>query len=227
MLVGMRNSRCCLSRDAGRTWTECNGPEGLVIGFHFDNTRQGRTLFTATAKGIWRSDDSGKTWADKTVGLPTTDIQGFTGGSNKASSQVILYCTIPSRMEDGALTGGVYCSLDRGTAWQSAMGAGINMDTKTADQWAFGPISQYTHILTTDANPRTVYVTNTSTGFHPPHHETVYRSDNGGQTWRATYFQDPRFKDYNVAPNYVTASAGQSYKGGDTPFDTAICWTIR
>ena len=68
-----------------------------------------------------------------------------------------------------------------------------------------------------------MYVTNTSTGFHPPHHETVYRSDDGGDTWRATFFQDPRFKQYNVAPNYVTASAGQSYKGGDTPFGAAIC----
>ena len=30
-----------------------------------------------------------------------------------------------------------------------------------------------------------------------------------GDTWWATFFQDPRFQEYNVAPNYVTASAGQ------------------
>jgi len=29
----------------------------------------------------------------------------------------------------------------------------------------------------------TVYAMNTSTGFHPPDHETVYRSDDGGRTW--------------------------------------------
>ena len=69
----------------------------------------------------------------------------------------------------------------------------------------------------------TVYAMNTSTGFHPPHHETVYRSDDGGQTWRDVYFVDPRFERYNVAPNYVTASTGQSYKGGDAPFGVAIC----
>ena len=66
---------------------------------------------------------------------------------------------------------------------------------------------------------------NTSTGFHPPYHETVYRSDDGGDTWRATFYQDPRFTQYNVAPTYVTASAGQSYKGGETPFGAAICNT--
>jgi hypothetical protein len=51
----------------------------------------------------------------------------------------------------------------------------------------------------------------------------VYRSDDGGETWRATYFQDPRFKNYNVALDWETASCGQSFKGGETPFGVAIC----
>jgi hypothetical protein len=77
--------------------------------------------------------------------------------------------------------------------------------------------------LTTDTRPETVYAFNTSTGFHPPHHETVYRSDDAGATWRATYFQDPRFEAFNVEPDYVIASTGQSFKGGGTPFGVAIC----
>ena len=103
------------------------------------------------------------------------------------------------------------------------MGQGINTETKQADQWAYGPIAQYQQLLTTDVNPLLVYAMNTSTGFHPPHHETVYRSDDGGQTWRDVYFMDPRFERYNIAPNYVTASVGQSLKGGDAPFGVAIC----
>jgi len=31
MLVGTRNGRCMLSRDAGVTWTACSGPQGRVI----------------------------------------------------------------------------------------------------------------------------------------------------------------------------------------------------
>ena len=54
------------------------------------------------------------------------------------------------------------------------MGPGINTETKAADQYAFGPVAQYHQVLTTDARPQTVYVLNTSTGFHPPHHDTVY-----------------------------------------------------
>ena len=114
---------------------------------------------------------------------------------------------------------------DRGDSWQSAMGKGINTDTKTADEWAYGPLAQYQQLLTTDANPLLVYAINTSTGFHPPHHETVYRSEDGGKSWRDVYFMDPRFERYNIAPNYVTASVGQSLKGGDAPFGVAICNT--
>jgi photosystem II stability/assembly factor-like uncharacterized protein len=221
MLVGTRNGRGYLSRDAGTTWTACSGLQGRVIGFHFVRGDSGQTMFAAMDKGIWRSDDGGHTWAARMNGLPWQEIQGFGGGSDATGT--LLYCTVTSKLENGMRRGGVYRSRDLGRTWQSAMGRGINMDTTQADQWSYGPIAQYKQVLTTDARPLTVYVTNTSTGFHPPHHETVYRSDDGGDTWRATFFQDPRFKEYNVAPNYVTASAGQSYKGGEPPFDAAIC----
>ncbi|MBC8468560.1 MAG: hypothetical protein H8D56_03740 [Planctomycetes bacterium] len=225
ILVGTRNSKCWLSRNAGTTWTECVGPNGQVIGFHFGRTNEGRVMFAATNKGIWRSDDGGIKWVEKTDGLPWKEIQGFAGGSNSKDNLIVLYCTITSKEENGAFKGGIYRSQDRGRTWQPAMGRGINTETKKADQWAYGSIAQYKQLLTTDTQPLTVYVMNTSTGFHPPHHDTVYRSDNGGRTWRDTYFMDPRFKRYNVAPNYVTASTGQSYKGGDEPFGVAICNT--
>ncbi|NQT17045.1 MAG: hypothetical protein HQ582_30085, partial [Planctomycetes bacterium] len=222
MLVGARDGRCWRSGDAGITWTACDGPAGEVIGFHFDRSRQGRVMFAATDRGIWRSDDGGRTWVEKVNGLPWKEIQGFAGGSNAQDDLVTLYCTVASKAAGGVFQGGIFRSTDRGETWQSAMGRGINRETKKADQWAYGSIAQYMQLLTTDANPRIVYAMNTSTGFHPPYHDTVYRSDDGGETWRDTYFMDPRFQEYNVAPNYVTASTGQCWKGGDAPFGVAI-----
>lgn len=225
LLAGTRGGPCCLSRDAGDTWTPCNGPTGPVLGFHFDRTDQGQTMFAATEQGIWRSNDGGSSWTEITHGLPRKEIQGFAGGSNAEKNVVMLYCTVSSKKEDGRFAGGVYRSRDRGETWQPAMGQGINTETEKADQWAYGSIAQYKQILTTDAQPLTVYVTNTSTGFSPPHHDTVYRSGDGGDNWRDTFFEDPRFKRYNIAPNMVTASTGQCFKGGDAPFGMAICNT--
>ncbi len=223
MLVGTHSGKAWLSADAGMTWTACSGPEGRVLGFHFDTSQEPVALFAATVKGIWRSVDGGRTWAEKTSGVPWKELQGFAGGSARPKQLALLYCTVKSREENGVFRGGVYRSRDRGETWQPAMGRGLNTETKQADPYAYGPISQYHQILTTDANPLTVYVMNTATGFHPPHFDTVYRSDDGGENWRATYFMDPRFQQYNVAPDYVTASTGQSFKGGETPFGAAIC----
>ncbi|MHB8970345.1 MAG: WD40/YVTN/BNR-like repeat-containing protein [Pirellulaceae bacterium] len=230
MLVGTRNGHCFMSLDAGETWTVCAGPRGKLMGFHFDQTSAGRILLAATDQGIWRSDDQGRTWTERMQGLPWTELQGFAAGSNADSGVAMLYCSIRSKKSPGQsapgqsapdqsapdqsapdqFSGGLYVSHDRGDSWRSAMGQGINIETTQADEWAYGSIAQYEQLLTTDANPLLVYAMNTSTGFHPPHHETVYRSDDGGQTWHDVYFMDPRFERYNIAPNYVTASTGQS-----------------
>ncbi len=223
MLVGTHRGQCQLSRDGGVTWKPCVGPTGRFLGFFFDHVSPEPVLFAASDRGIWRSTDGGGSWVEKTHGLPWKEVRSFAGGANTESQTVMVYCTVTSRAEDGNFRGGVYRSRDRGETWEPAMGKGLNKETQAADQWAFGPIAQYNQILTTDARPQTVYVLNTSTGFHPPHHDTVFRSDDGGGTWRDIYFMDPRFQRYNVEPDYVTASAGQSFKGGETPFGVAIC----
>ena len=225
MLAGTRGGRCALSRDAGVTWVTSSGPTGQLIAFHFDRTHQGRTMLAATDQGIWRSDDAGQTWVAKTQDLPWKEIQAFAGGSDSATGVVMLYCSVRSKEVAGAFKGGLYRSRDRGETWHWTMGTGLNTETQKADQWAFGSIAQYNCLLATDAKPLTVYALNTGTGFHPPHSDTVYRSDDGGETWRATYFQDPRFKQFNLAHDYVTASTGQCFKGGETPFGVAICNT--
>lgn len=221
MLAGSSGGKCWVSQNAGTNWIVCSGPAGKLLGLHFDQTRQGRTVFAGTDKGVWRSEDGGATWTEKARGLPWKELQGFAGGSS--SNQVILYCTIRSKEENGSFRGGIYRSVDRGETWEPAMGQGLNTETKPADAYSHDPICQYHQLLTSDANPSTVYVFNTATGFHPPHFDTVYRSDDAGRNWRPTYYMDPRFKEYNVAPDYGTASTGQSYKGGEVPFGVAAC----
>src|SRR4029078_12699832 len=121
------------SHDSGASWTACAGPEGRVIGFHFDISEPGLTrFFAATEQGIWRSDDHGKSWAEKTQGLAWKQLLGFAGGSNPKNHSSVLYCSTSSREENGALAGGIYRSRDGGESWQSAMGPGINTDVTKA-----------------------------------------------------------------------------------------------
>ncbi len=202
------------TEDGGVTWTRCDGPHGEPLAFHFDLTSPAdhRICFAGTSEGIWRSEDSGLSWELKTQGLPQGSLLAFSGGSNAAAQQTILYCTVPSKVVDEQFAGGIYRSLDRGETWQSAMGAGLNKETKAFDEWAMGPIAQYQRIVTTNAQPRTVYAFNTNTGVPPPHDATVFRSDDAGQTWRATFQADPRYPGRNVERDYTVMVDGQYYQ---------------
>ena len=202
-----------LSRDAGKHWMKCDGPVGAAVGFF----AIARSIVAATSQGVWRSDDAGGTWTKKTDGLPSTEIRSFAGGAK--APLAMLYCAVPSKVENGRFIGGAYRSRDLGDHWESAMGSGINKDTKAYDEWAEGSIPQYHHVLAASSNPRVVYAFNSSTGFWPPHFATVYRSDDGGDNWRAAFFLDPR-KEHNVGPDWFTVSTGRAEPS--VPFGAAV-----
>jgi len=223
MLTGVEDA-VWRSRDGGGHWMKCEGPSGTAIGFFscpLQERAQGTHLFAATSAGIWRSDDSGETWTRKMSGLPWTEIRSFAGGADPKTSAVMLYCAISSKAENGRFVGGLYRSRDLGDHWESAMGNGINKETRGYDEWADGSIAQYLHVLTTNAKPLTVYAFNTSTGFWPPHFATVYRSDDAGDNWRPVFFLDPRGKECNVAPTWFTVSTGRAEPAA--PFGAAVC----
>jgi photosystem II stability/assembly factor-like uncharacterized protein len=221
MLVGV-NEEVWRSENAGGHWTRCVGPQGAAVAFHFERTSPvgKRTCFAATSGGVWRSDDGGATWAEKMSGLPAREVRGFAGGSDAKSRTVVLYCALPGRNVGGRYVGGVWRSEDRGEQWVSAMGANINQDVKAADQWAMADVAQYHQVLVADVKPFTVYALNSNTGVWPPHHTAAWRSDDGGKTWRATFFPDPRFKEFNAEHDWHTAALGQYYQ--ETPYGAAI-----
>ncbi len=101
------------------------------------------------------------------------------------------------------------------------MGTGINVEIRAFDQWGMGPVAQYLHLATTDADPARVYACNSSTGVPPPHQATVFRSDNAGDTWRAVFQADPRYAGENVEPDYTVVTDGQFYQ--DVP-NIAVSW---
>jgi photosystem II stability/assembly factor-like uncharacterized protein len=222
MLVGTYDG-AYLSRDAGRRWEKCDGPSAEALSFFVDRTspRDARIIYAATRQGIWRSADGGRRWETSTEGLLGDEIRSFSGGSDPDTGKVRLYCAVPSIAPAGRFQGGLFRSLDGGEQWEWAMGEGINRETAAADQWADGSIAQYHHVVTTDAEPDVVYAMNASTGFWPPHSATVYRSDDAGESWRATFFPDPRGDPYNVTPNWLTTSIGKNYPG--VPFAVDVC----
>lgn len=222
MLTGS-GERVFLSTDGGKQWNACKGPSGEATGFAFGKVgKSPRAMWAATKQGIWRSDDDGRSWNEKSNGLPSREIRSFSGGFDAKGKVAMLYCAVPGTSESGKYAGGVFASRDCGEKWESAMGEGINAETKAADSWAESEIAQYMHVATSNAKPLTVWAFNTNTGLFPPHHCGAYKSEDGGKTWKATFYPDPRMgKPYNVEPDYTTVGDGQYYQ--TVPNGVAIC----
>ena len=207
-LLAGADDHLMLSRDAGASWSRCASVTGEVVGFHI---AVGGSWYVATRGGVWRSDDAGRGWTEASAGLPWRELRGFTGGTRAGATT--LYCTVPCRVEEGVLHGGIFISTDGGRAWRPVRGEGLNRDTMAADRWAMGEVVQYHDVVTSDADPRRVYAFNANTGIGPPHHCAAYRSDDAGRTWRATFFPDPRWPGFNLEVNYTIAGAGQYFQG--------------
>ncbi len=223
MLVGV-GEEVHRSDDGGRAWSACRGVRGEAVGFHFDRAspKDRRVVLAATRAGIWRSADSGRSWAGATAGLSSEEVRSFCGASQAkgGTKACILYCTVPCRLDGERILGGIHVSTDAGLTWKPAGTRGLNPDVKAFDRWAAGPIAQYEWVLASDADPERAYAFSSSTGVPPPHGATVYRTDDAGETWRATFQADPRWSPCNVEQDGVVAEDGQFY--GGVPFGVAI-----
>jgi photosystem II stability/assembly factor-like uncharacterized protein len=205
MFAGFANE-AYVSSDAGKTWSKAAGVTGGALGFVVDQTSPAdkRTCFVGTAAGIWRSDDGGRTWAEKTKGLPNKELHGFTGGTDGEKKACVLYCTVASKAVGGKFEGGVCRSTDGGETWVSCMGQGINATVGKKDEWGAGDIPQYEFIVCGEQKPAVVYVTNRGNGYNPPYHSTVYRSEDAGNSWKAVLQGDPRWEGQNVELDWIT-----------------------
>ena len=80
-------------------------------------------------EGLWRSDDEGRSWTDKTRGLPSKQIQGFAGVSD-ADGTVLLFMMFGQyRSGSTERYSAVFADASRLKAGDSVRAAGIRVGT--------------------------------------------------------------------------------------------------
>jgi photosystem II stability/assembly factor-like uncharacterized protein len=209
LLVGA-GSGIYVSDDAGKNWTKSAGSSGRVLKFFVagPSTANEGAIFAGTTDGVFRSDDNGQIWRDASQGLPERELRGFCGGQDAKMNRTALYCTVASKVVDGKLIGGIFRSLDGGHSWQSTMSRGLNLDIGKQDPYGFDKIPQYRFVAMAENRPNVVYVTTRGTGSKPPHHFTVFRSDDFGDTWRHCFNPGA-----NVEPGWVPVDLNWGWGG--------------
>jgi len=161
------------SSDGGRSWQSTPGPgnnyvQALAIDPN-DPTVVYAGSWGSDARGLYKSTDAGHTWRRLTDGLEDSDV-----------SAVALDPIRPTTIYIGT-GGGVFKSADGGATWQHAS-AGLAR-IRTQGITAAGNAASFT--MTVSVSAIAVDPLKTTVIYAATHERGVFRSTDGGASWRA------------------------------------------
>jgi photosystem II stability/assembly factor-like uncharacterized protein len=158
LYAGLEVGGIVRTSDAGATWQQLHGPYEDVHSLSVTPARP-RTLYAATARQPWRSDDCGDTWTAIGQGLPHHYIVPIAAAPDDADL-VLTSCSTGFQRR----TGRVARSTDGGRSWQEPVWPGPANDMAIAIAW--------------DTTTPHVVFAGTDGG-------RLYRSTDRGMTWQA------------------------------------------
>ena len=164
--------------------------------------RPREAYFGAVGGGLWKTTDAGNNWAPVTDGLITSSSVGAIAVSD--SNPDIVYIGMgESCIRGNIMPGdGVYKSTDAGKTWN-------NIGFKGSDA-----ISK---IRVHPTNPDIVYVASFGLYYGPSEERGVFKSTDGGKTWKRTLFKDDKTGAVDIAidtnhPNVMFAAMWEAYR---------------
>lgn len=182
------HGRLVWTQDGGQSWQELSSPTGHTprSGLHnlvVDPTSpiDKRRLFCTGDNSVYRSDDGGISWQEITQNLPfpsdakpafgIIDLAVMPGGG------IRLFTTVmPGITASGKVFGGVFRSMDGGKTWrESNQGLKRHVSSRN-NAWI---------LRSSQADPNRCYLGTLDPG-------EIYRSDDGGSSWRLVTFPGTR-----------------------------------
>lgn len=131
---------------------------------------------TTTGGGVWKTTDAGNSWKNISDGFFKTGSVGAIAVSE--SDPNVIYVGMGEHAPRGVMTSygdGVYKSTDAGSTWQKM---GLDLTRHIAN------------IVVHPKNPDIVYVAAQGAIHGPSQERGVYKSTDGGQTWKKVLYVD-------------------------------------
>jgi photosystem II stability/assembly factor-like uncharacterized protein len=158
--------------------------------------------FGATGGGLWKTTDGGTTWAPVTDGQVHSSSVGAVAVSESNPDIVFIgmgESCIRGNIQPGD---GVYKSTDAGKTWVHV---------------GFAASQAISKIRIHPSNPQIVYVASFGRYGVPTEERGIFKSTDGGTTWRRTLFRDARTGGVDIAidprnPNVMFAALWEAYR---------------
>jgi len=164
--------------------------------------RRAEAYFGAVGGGLWKTMDGGETWAPVTDGQIHSASVGAVAVSE--SSPDIVYIGMGETCIRGNIMpgDGVYRSIDAGKTWTNV---------------GFAASENISKIRIHPSNPDIVFVAAFGKHSAPNAERGVYKSTDGGRTWRKTLFRNDSTGAIDIAfarstPNVIYAALWQAFR---------------
>ena len=164
--------------------------------------RPREAYFGATGGGLWKTTDAGNNWEPVTDGQINSSSVGAVAVSD-SNPDVVYIGMGESCIRGNIMPGdGVYKSSDAGKTW-------THVGFRNSDAIA--------KIRIHPTNPDIVYVASFGLYYGPSEERGVFKSTDGGKTWRRTLFKDPRTGAVDIVvdannPNVIYAALWEAYR---------------
>ena len=190
----------------------------ILAGYHWRNLgpdRGGRSIavsgvrgrpqeayFGAVGGGLWKTSDGGETWAPVTDGQIASASVGAVGVS-ESNPDVVYIGTGECEIRGNIMPGdGIYKTTDAGKTWVHE---------------GFADVDAVCKIRVDPTNPQTVYAAVFGKYSVPSAERGVFKSTDGGQTWRKVLFRNDSTGAIDVEidpsnPQVLYASLWQAYR---------------
>ena len=176
------------SANGAQSWNRTSAGLDATLAFSlaFDPVSAG-TIYTSTTDGVFATSDAGGTWREADSGLPSVSVATLAALPG-ASAKLLA----------GTLGSGLFQSADHGSTWTAATGLS----------------DSYISSLAVDPTaPSTVYA-GTAHPFTGSNSERIFKSTDGGATWRQTSLDAGQFTVDFIMVNPARASQVLAGSGG-------------
>src|SRR6187401_213186 len=164
--------------------------------------RPREAYFGAVGGGLWKTIDAGNNWAPVTDGLIASSSVGAVAVSD-SSPDVVWIGMGESCIRGNIMPGdGVYKSIDAGKTWANV---------------GFKNVDAISKIRIHPTNPDIVYVAAFGLYYGPSDERGVFKTTDGGKTWKRTLFKDNKTGAVDIAidtknPNVLYAALWEAYR---------------
>ncbi len=188
---------------SGYRWRNV-GPDrgGRSIAVSGVRGRPAEAYFGAVGGGLWKTTDSGETWVPVTDGQITSASVGAVAVS-ESNPNIVFIGMGETCIRGNIMPGdGVYRSTDAGKTWTHV---------------GFRESHAISKIRIHPTNPQIIYVAAFGKYSAPNPERGIYKSTDGGQTWRKVLYRDDKTAAIDISidptnPNIIYASMWEAFR---------------